>query len=112
MICCSLRARVTTARWRKYSSTGISSTFSGSKFSNRVDDEVDSFGAAHADLEELACSTWADEHDHVVELKDSCGVAGGVTTTSSTSCLRTAYGFAGTSRHAIITPSAERGPAQ
>ena len=40
-----------------------------------MDDEVDSFGAADTDFEKLTCSAWADEHDQVIELQYSCGVA-------------------------------------
>jgi GDP-mannose 4,6 dehydratase len=43
-----------------------------------VNDEVDSVGAAHADLEELTGPTRPDEYDEVVELQDSDGVAVGV----------------------------------
>ena len=43
-----------------------------------MDDEVDSVGAADADLEELTGPTRPDEHDEVVELQDSDRVAVGV----------------------------------
>ena len=43
-----------------------------------MDDEVDSVRATDADLEELARLAGADEHDEVVELQDSRGVAVGV----------------------------------
>ncbi len=43
-----------------------------------MDDEVDSFGAAHADLEKLARLTGTNQHDQIVELKDTCRVAVGV----------------------------------
>lgn len=43
-----------------------------------MNDEVDSLGMAHTDLEELSRSARSDEHDEVVELHDSGGMAVGV----------------------------------
>ena len=42
-----------------------------------VNDEVDSVGAADADLEELTGPTRTDKHDEVVEFQDSDRVAAG-----------------------------------
>jgi hypothetical protein len=39
-----------------------------------VNDEVDSVGVAHADLEELSGSARSNKHDQVVKLQDSDGV--------------------------------------
>ena len=43
-----------------------------------MNDEVDTFGAAHADLEELARTVGSDEHHEVVEPQDTDGVPVGV----------------------------------
>jgi hypothetical protein len=43
-----------------------------------VNDEVDSVGGAHADLDEMTGPTRSDEHDEIVELQDSDGVVVGV----------------------------------
>jgi len=43
-----------------------------------VNDEVDTFGAAHADLEELARTIGSDEHHEVVKPQDTDGVPVGV----------------------------------
>ena len=43
-----------------------------------MNDEVDSVGAADADLEQLAGTTRPDEHGEVVEFQDADGLSVGV----------------------------------
>ena len=105
--CCSVRARATTARWRWYSSTGISLPASGSKSSNvwpvrrrgrgclglivawchlrnlapsghGVNDEVDSVTVATPISSNLPGVARPDQHPEIVEGEDSGGVAIGV----------------------------------
>ena len=43
-----------------------------------MNDEIDSFGVADADLGQLTGPTWSDEHDEIVEVQNSSGVSVGV----------------------------------